>query len=134
SLRRRSRDRGRSARRCTVGQLDHPVLLFAGVIFLKPRALETAREAVVDTGNLEFLVGNAHVDPAFPAPATLRIFGIEIIVARLQWPFYQRFAGRAVDMPPAFADPTRLCAIAYGNADQILCCVAYAEIGSCRQG
>ena len=65
-----------------VGQLDHPARLLARVIFLKTGALETAREAIVDAGDLELFFSHAHVDRAVPAPAALGVFCIKIVKPR----------------------------------------------------
>src|SRR5690606_31940754 len=97
---------------------------------LEAHALVAAGEAVLDADDLELVLGDAHVDLTGPAATACRIFGIEVVVAGLQFAFDQRGAGRGRDLPPAFRRPPFLRPITDRDADQILRAVADPEVRS----
>src|SRR5690606_11344084 len=117
-----------------IGELDHPARLFARVIFLKAGTLETARNAIGNAGDLEFLLRNAHRDRPIPPAAAFGVFGVKVVEAGRERTFDQRLAARRFDMPPALGDPACLCAITDADADEVLGGIADAKIGQRRRG
>ena len=105
-------------------QIFRPVLLLAGVNFVKQHLLMAAGGAIADAFNLKRLIFNAHGNVAAPFSGLIIIGGIEIIVAGDQLPDQNVLTLLRPQIPPAQRRPTRKVVMPYGHPDRIVCLVA----------
>src|SRR6516225_191988 len=98
-------------------QLHGPGALFTGIDFEEPGAVITARQAVADALDREFLVTGAHKSLTHPFAAAIVIYGVDIIITGHEIALQYGFAGSRRQVPPALGGPAIGVFVTDGNAD-----------------
>src|SRR4051794_2053145 len=134
-LLRQSRDRGwRDARRelrglvTRFGELHCPGALLGSVDLEEAGAVITAREAVLDALDGEFLVARTHEGLARPFAAAVVVDRIHIVETRDELTFHQSFAFSWRQVPPALSGPAFGVLVADRDADPAAGVVAEIEV------
>src|SRR3954463_16074696 len=134
-LLRQSRERGgRNARRelrglvTRFGELHRPGALLGGIDLEEAGAVITAREAVLDALDGEFLVAGTHKGLARPFAAAVVVDRIHIVETRDELTFHQSFAFSWRQVPPALGGPAFGILVANRDADPAAGIVAEIEI------
>src|SRR5262249_58223595 len=99
------------------GQWQGQGALCTGIDCEEPAAVITARQAVADAANREFLVAGAHKSLTLPFAAAIVIYGVDIIVTGDEIALQYGFAGSCRQVPPALGGPAVGVLVTDVNAD-----------------